>query len=141
MVSFIIYILVNWLYSYLHSVTCSFLICSVSIMLFFSPLEQFVLYDLPISCTNFSLYMFLSLMTLSSLLFLESVKVRNCTAINVSGWMCKGSINSVNSIVVNHVGLIGGRYIPLIILIFLTILIINILGLTFYVYTPTLHLS
>jgi ATP synthase subunit 6 len=55
--------------------------------------------------------------------------------------MCKGISNSVSSIVVNHVGLIGGRYIPLIVLIFLTILIINILGLTPYAYTPTSHLS
>jgi hypothetical protein len=54
-------------------------------MLFFSPLEQFVLYDLPMSCTNFTLYMLLSLTTLGSLLFLESVKVKTCTAINVSG--------------------------------------------------------
>jgi F-type H+-transporting ATPase subunit a len=55
--------------------------------------------------------------------------------------MCKGISNSVNSIIVNHVGLIGGRYIPLIVLMFLTILIINILGLTPYAYTPTSHLS
>ena len=49
-------------------------------------------------------------------------------------------INSVNSIVVNHVGLIGGRYIPLVVLIFLTIFMINILGLMPYTYTPSSHL-
>ena len=55
--------------------------------------------------------------------------------------MSKGISNSVSSIVVNHVGLIGGRYIPLIVLMFLTRLVINILGLTPYAYTPTSHLS
>jgi hypothetical protein len=43
--------------------------------------------------------------------------------------MCKYTSNSVSSIVVNHVGLIGEYDIYLIVLIFLIILIINILGL------------
>lgn len=109
-------------------------------MIYLSPLEHFITYTVFAQITNFMLYTALALMIVGHFMIFNSLGVRLSNVVNVSNLLFNGAIDSLITMINGTIGISGERYAILIVQMFLIIVVINLVGLTPYAYTPSSNL-